>query len=83
MTSDDPPPTESTSEQLDPSTLGERPGDTERAADQGYPPDSPLGVEDPALDPSEGEVAPDDAARRAWREQPEPAADESAEGARR
>lgn len=60
-----------TTEQLDPSKLGEEPGDPGRAADQDYPPERPLGVDDPALDPAEGDVAPDDVARRAWREQPE------------
>jgi len=76
MTSDDPAPTDSQSgaEQLDPSKLGEGPGDDERAADQGYPPESPMGVDDPALDPSEGDVAPDDVEQRSWREEPEPAA---------
>lgn len=69
MASDD---DQSTAEQLDPSKLGEQPGDPGRAADRDYPPDEPLGVDDPALDPAAGDVEPDDAARRAWREQPEP-----------
>ncbi len=77
MISDDPAPTDSQSgaEQLDPSKLGEGVGDDERAADQGYPPDSPMGVDDPALDTPGGDVASDDVEQRAWREEPELSAD--------
>lgn len=57
--------TDSHAEQLDPSVLGEQVGDDERAAAD-YPPDEPLGVDDPSL-LADGEVAPDDVATRETR----------------
>ena len=36
-----------------------------------YPPDQPLGVEDPARR-ADGSIAPDDLSSRAWRREPEP-----------
>lgn len=68
---------DSHAEQLDPAKLGEGHDDPDRAADAGFPPDAPLGVDDPSLDPSEGDVAPDDVEQRAWRERPEPGSERS------
>jgi hypothetical protein len=49
------------SEALDGDTLGEQPGDQELPGAD-YPPDRPLGVEDPT-----GSAAEDDVATRDWR----------------
>lgn len=39
-----------------------------------YPPDTPLGVEDPSIR-SDGSIAPDDVATRAWRRGEDPSAE--------
>lgn len=57
-------------EQLDPSVLGEKPGDDGLPGIEDYPPEAPLGVEDPAID-AEGSMLQDDLAIREWREEPE------------
>lgn len=63
-------------DQLDGSVLGESVGDEDLPGIQGYPPDRPLGVEDPTLLQG-GPGARDDLVTRTWRETPDttPAAD--------
>lgn len=60
---------DSHAESLDPAVLGEEVGDDRRPAAD-YPPDEPLGVEDPALVEG-GVVGRDDVESRDAREQPE------------
>jgi hypothetical protein len=60
---------QSHSEQTDPATLGETVGQRDRPGDV-YPPDRPLGVEDPSI-LDDGRIAPDDVASRSDRERPE------------
>jgi hypothetical protein len=60
---------QSSAEQTDPTILGETVGQRERPGDS-YPPDEPLGVEDPSI-LHDGSIAPDDVETRAQREQPE------------
>ena len=62
--------TDSHAEQLDPSVLGEQVGDDHRPA-AGYPPEEPLGVEDPAI-LDDGRIARDDIETRDDRTQQEP-----------
>ena len=49
---------DSHAEQLDPSKLGEEVGDDQRAADD-FPPDQPMGVDDPSI-LADGSIAEDD-----------------------
>jgi hypothetical protein len=60
---------QSSAEQTDPSKLGETVGQHDRPGDV-FPPDEPLGVEDPSI-LADGRIAADDVAARARREQPE------------
>jgi hypothetical protein len=60
---------QSTAEATDPSKLGETVGQEDRPGDA-YPPDEPLGVEDPSI-LDDGRIAPDDVETRSQREQPE------------
>jgi hypothetical protein len=60
---------QSSAEQTDPTILGETVGQQDRPGDS-YPPDEPLGVEDPSI-LHDGSIAPDDVETRAQREQPE------------
>lgn len=55
-------PTASSAEATDPSVLGERIGDEGRPGDE-FPPDEPMGVEDPAI-VAQGVIARDDVAQR-------------------
>ena len=61
--------TDSHAEQLDPSVLGERVGDYRRPAAD-YPPEQPLGVEDPSI-LDDGRIALDDVETRDDRTRPE------------
>jgi hypothetical protein len=67
MTDTDQP--QSHSEQTDPTKLGETVGQHDRPGDV-YPPDEPLGVEDPSI-LDDGQIAADDVATRSEREEPE------------
>lgn len=60
---------QSHSEQTDPTKLGETVGQHDRSGDV-YPPDQPLGVEDPSI-LDDGRIAADDVETRSDREQPE------------
>jgi hypothetical protein len=60
---------QSNAEATDPSKLGETVGQQERPGDA-YPPDEPLGVEDPSI-LGDGRIAPDSVETRSEREQPE------------
>jgi hypothetical protein len=60
---------QSSAEQTDPSKLGETVGQHDRPGDV-FPPDEPLGVEDPSI-LADGRIAADDVATRARREEPE------------
>lgn len=60
---------QSHSEQTDPTKLGETVGQHDRPGDV-YPPDQPLGVEDPSI-LDDGRIAADDVATRSDRERPE------------
>jgi hypothetical protein len=60
---------QSTAEETDPAKLGETIGQHDRPGDV-YPPDQPLGVEDPSI-LDDGWVTTDDVATRSQREQPE------------
>ena len=60
---------QSHAEQTDPTKLGETVGQDDRPGDA-YPPDEPLGVEDPSI-LDDGRIARDDVATRSDREQPE------------
>jgi hypothetical protein len=60
---------QSIAEATDPSKLGETVGQEDRPGDD-YPPDEPLGVEDPSI-LGDGRIAPDDVETRSQREQPE------------
>jgi hypothetical protein len=62
-------PPQSHAEQTDPTMLGETVGQADRPGDV-FPPDEPLGVEDPSI-LDDGRIAPDDVATRAERERPE------------
>jgi hypothetical protein len=57
------------SEQTDPATLGETGARAERP-DEPYPPEEPLGVDDPSI-LGDGRIARDDVETRATRERPE------------
>ena len=70
---------QSHSDQTDPTTLGETVGQHDRSGDV-YPPDQPLGVEDPSI-LGDGRIAADDVETRSDREQPEPGAGDDAEQA--
>jgi hypothetical protein len=58
------------SEQTDPAKLGETGARAERPGEP-YPPDEPLGVDDPSI-LGDGRIARDDVATRTTRERPEP-----------
>jgi hypothetical protein len=60
---------QSTAEATDPSTLGEVVGQDDRPGDA-YPPERPLGVEDPSI-LDDGRIGSDDVETRSEREQPE------------
>ncbi len=60
---------QSTAEETDPTKLGETVGQHDRPGDV-YPPDQPLGVEDPSI-LNDGWIATDDVETRSEREQPE------------
>lgn len=61
--------TDSHAEQLDPSVLGEEVGDDRRPAAD-YPPEEPLGVEDPSI-LDDGRIARDDVGTRTDRVEPD------------
>ncbi len=61
---------QSHAEQTDPTTLGETVGQADRSGDV-FPPERPLGVEDPSI-LADGRIARDDVETRAGREWPEP-----------
>jgi hypothetical protein len=60
---------QSGAEATDPSKLGETVGQDDRPGDA-YPPEEPLGVEDPSI-LDDGRIAPDDVETRSEREEPE------------
>lgn len=60
---------QSSAEQTDPTKLGETVGQHDRPGDV-YPPDEPLGVEDPSI-LEDGWVASDDVETRSGREEPQ------------
>lgn len=60
---------QSHSEQTDPTKLGETVGEADRPGDI-YPPDQPLGVDDPSI-LGDGWITTDDVETRSEREQPE------------
>lgn len=60
---------ENNAEQLDPSVLGERVGDDERAAAD-YPPEEPYAVDDPSIT-ADGSIGEDDVATREERHVPD------------
>jgi hypothetical protein len=62
---------QSSAEQTDPAKLGETVGQRDRPGDH-FPPDEPLGVEDPSI-LGDGRITTDDLETRSWREQPEQA----------
>jgi hypothetical protein len=64
---------QSHAEQTDPTKLGESVGQADRPGDI-YPPDEPLGVEDPSI-LDDGRIARDDVETRSERERPEVGAD--------
>ena len=64
---------QSAAEATDPSKLGETVGQHDRPGDV-YPPDEPLGVEDPSI-LDDGRITRDDVATRAERERPEVSAE--------
>ena len=68
---------QSSAEETDPTKLGETVGQHDRPGDV-YPPDEPLGVEDPSI-LDDGWITTDDVETRSQREQPERS--EQAEGA--
>lgn len=59
---------QSHAEQTDPTVLGETVGQTHRSGDV-FPPDRPLGVNDPSIR-RDGSIAPDDVETRSRREEP-------------
>jgi hypothetical protein len=60
---------QSSAEQTDPAKLGETVGQHDRPGDD-YPPEEPLGVEDPSI-LADGRIATDDVESRSKREEPE------------
>jgi hypothetical protein len=64
-------PPQSHAEQTDPTKLGESVGQADRPGEI-YPPDQPLGVEDPSI-LADSRIASDDVATRSEREQPDSA----------